>query len=466
VLALATLANDPKSSPVGVTAAKIEWKKGLQEKRFNTDFRVLPSNSMGAYGQYYAGSLGNLGLIEHSEDGLDRASSRPATTLATAFQAAVAKTPYIRKRLFASEWISLEDLRATAKYLTIDALGEGFAEEERKGLTEVFFALSGRFSTDRHLLRRCTLLHLLHVIQEYEQHGTEIPLGDLDWYVGYPVYYYDLLWLTEARAVRYVVPAPLRTCHTLWRQFFAHQFLAHSLETVLWAMLEVLGQDQSGRLVAELVKILLSPDVFRRIGEITGQRCKTPADLLRAAEVAVDSMAQDARKAVKHSMSELSLVGERSDVAVEIARALVMLAVLWARWRKGDDAMRTVAVNAPHELWLGTILPLVESWSDAEIGWHRALEELISACILDQHDRIMYQKGRLDSSWLHRSDGRVFKDQDYEPSERTSRHGSAVSILADLGLVQISGRKCRGLTSAGRRLLQRLLKEADDARSN
>jgi hypothetical protein len=128
--------------------------------------------------------------------------------------------------------------------------------------------------------------------------------------------------------------------------------------------------------------------------------------------------------------------------------------------------MRTVAVNAPHELWLGTVLPLVESWSDTEIGWHRALEELISACILDQHDRIMYQKGRLDSSWLHRSDGRVFKDQDYEPSERTSRHGSAVSILADLGLVQISGKKCRGLTSAGRRLLQRLLKEADDARSN
>jgi hypothetical protein len=179
VVALATLANDPKASPVGVTATKIEWKKGLQGRQFNTDFRVLPSSTLGAYGQYYAGSLANLGLTETGKDGFDRVGSGLANTLATAFHAAVAKTAYIKKRLFASEWIRLEDLRATGKYLTIDALSAGVAEGERKGLIDTFFGLSERFATDRHLVRRHTLLHILHVIEAEGVLGP-CPFGDGD----------------------------------------------------------------------------------------------------------------------------------------------------------------------------------------------------------------------------------------------------------------------------------------------
>src|SRR5689334_2909099 len=152
-VALATVANDPQSSPVGVTATKIEWKKGLEAGRFDTDFRVLPSNSLGGYGQYYSGSLANLGLMDRGEDGFDRAAPEIATPLAEAFHSALSRTPYIRKRLFATDSMTGADLRATAKYLTIDALSAEFATAERQILRDVFFSVSERFSSDRHILR-------------------------------------------------------------------------------------------------------------------------------------------------------------------------------------------------------------------------------------------------------------------------------------------------------------------------
>jgi hypothetical protein len=461
VLALATIANDPQSSPVGVTATKIEWQKGLKAGRFNTDFRVLPSNLLGAYGQYYSGSLANLGMVERDERGFDRPDPTIAASLAAAVHSSLSKTPYIRKGLFATDSIMRADLRSTAKYMTIDALSAEFAVGERRTLRDVFFAVPDRFSTDRHLMRRRTLLHIMHVLSQYERLEVEIPLREIDWYIGYPVYYYDLLKSNGKRGVRYNTPASLQQCHSLWRQFSAHQFLADAIETLLWATLEELGRRRSGLSARELAEALLSSEVFKHLKELTGRPCKAPADLLRSAEAAVAATSKDARGSLSDPLGEYSLAEatDRTSVPHEVARALAMLAVLRARWRVADDAMRFVAMSAPHELWLGTVLPLLERWMKPEGDWPKCAEELVATCILAQHDSVMYDKRSLNRSWLNRGpDGRVFKEQDYEPTVRTSRHSSALGILADLGLLQTSRNRCTGLTRDGTRLLDRFLR--------
>ena len=78
--------------------------------------------------------------------------------------------------------------------------------------------------------------------------------------------------------------------------------------------------------------------------------------------------------------------------------------------------------------------------------------------VLDQHDRVMYEKGRLESCWLHRLDGKIHKDQDYLPVFRASRHWNCVRILRDLGLLEFGANDEISITADGRRQLSRILK--------
>ena len=78
--------------------------------------------------------------------------------------------------------------------------------------------------------------------------------------------------------------------------------------------------------------------------------------------------------------------------------------------------------------------------------------------VLDQHDRVMYEKGRLESCWLHRLDGKIHKDQDYQPVFRSSRHWNSVRILRDIGLLDFGPDNEITITADGQRQLDRILK--------
>lgn len=56
-MALATLAADDSASLVDVDATRKYFATGLGTGSFDCNFQVLPSNRLGGYGQYYAGSL-------------------------------------------------------------------------------------------------------------------------------------------------------------------------------------------------------------------------------------------------------------------------------------------------------------------------------------------------------------------------------------------------------------------------
>jgi hypothetical protein len=62
-LALATLKHDPNSgSVVGANLIRPKLAKFSETGDVDTNFGVLPSDGLGGYGQYYGGSLYELGL--------------------------------------------------------------------------------------------------------------------------------------------------------------------------------------------------------------------------------------------------------------------------------------------------------------------------------------------------------------------------------------------------------------------
>ena len=140
-------------------------------------------------------------------------------------------------------------------------------------------------------------------------------------------------------------------------------------------------------------------------------------------------------------------------------RAMLILFVLYGKWRgmTCDSGFNFVANHASNELWAGTVLHHLDICLKEETSWNSILTILIDHFIVNQHNRIMYEKRRLDSCWIHKIEERIIKDQDYEPRWRSSRHNNAVSIMADLGLIDIDYGKKISITDSGEQMIKRIM---------
>lgn len=126
-LALSTLSLNPKSSVVGsqVVGPKLEKFKATGE--IDTNFKVLPSNAMGAYGQYYGGSLYDLRLTSQTEDGIEHCAPGTATELAEAYHSVVSQTTFCKNKHFEENTFPFVVLQKSAGSVSLDALREPFA---------------------------------------------------------------------------------------------------------------------------------------------------------------------------------------------------------------------------------------------------------------------------------------------------------------------------------------------------
>ena len=250
--------------PVGVDATRLHFEKGKESGSFDSDFKVLPSNSLGGYGQYYGGSNYRLKLSYRPEDFIDRVTEGIGEELAKAYHNTIQDTPYIKKKHYLNSVIPVKDLILKSKeFLTLDAANKPFAAQERKKLIEIFFGLNEQSPDEKTILRRQTLTLILHIIFEYEKNGyyvnTDKSFG-LDEYLLYPIYY-SVLWPEDDKVLPYKRPDSFAVCNDMWKQFCLHQFLFHALEDLLYSVLEV-AAESGGSGLSDIISKLISAGIL------------------------------------------------------------------------------------------------------------------------------------------------------------------------------------------------------------
>jgi hypothetical protein len=464
--AMATVLNNEDTSPVGVTAVRSAINEGRSAKLFNSNFRVLPSNQLGGYGQYYSGSIYQLGLTHRLEDGMDRITEGSAENLATTFHDSIKDTPYIKKRLFLEKAILYKDLNISKKFLTLDALSEPVCSKEREILRQLFFSFSEKKLRERDLLRRQTLAQILYIVSEYEAKGQPAHFDDIDRYLVYPTYYYGVLKFEDETTSAYHCPEKFEVCCSFWRQYCLQQFITQAIESLLYAVLETVGSESGGLSLDDTISRLIGSDFFSMLKDATGNSCKYPWQLLAAFNV-------DKIPAERHSIKlqrNFSITNEKSEIEIlnidskspssALAVTVLLLSCIYGKWRgvKNDIGCSYVVQNSGHELWMGAVIPFLDTWLKKDTTWHEILHLMIEEFVINHHDRVMYGKGKLESCWLSRIEGKIIKEQDYDPRWRSSRHRNAVTILRDLGFVEIDEDMLISITKDGRKILQRVLK--------
>jgi len=463
-IALSTLQHNPDStSVVGADAVRPRLGKYAENREVDTNFAVLPSNGMGGYGQYYGGSLYALGLTHRTEDGIDRAAPGRGDALARAFDDSVALTPYCRQKHFEEKIVPLNVLKKSAERFSLDSLGEGNAAGERELLRNLFFSWDRSEVGDTDLLRRQTLGLILYTISEYGKAGFNPASDSVDRYLVYPPYYYNLLWRDDESPLPYHPPAAFAQCYGFWQQFCAHEYLTQALENLLYCALETLNLQPAGMTLDEVSSSLTIEGFRATLVDVFGAGA-TPRELMLAlgmGAVPSEDQCQAARTSIGATSikSEWALV-DRDGKPEEVASAAIgLLVVLYSKWRSArNEFARYIGTKAGSNLWTGAVLPALDQWFQPDLDWKSAIVSLMEPFVLDQHDRVMYEKGRLESCWLHRLEGKIHKDQDYVPVFRSSRHWNCVRILRDIGLLNFGSDGRVSITADGRRQLSRILK--------
>ena len=458
--AFATLQNDANAGRVvGARSILPKLAQSSERRVIDTNVAVLPSNGMGGYGQYYGGCLYGFGLTYRSEEGIDRTAPGRGEAIANAFERSVAETPYLKQAHYRDNTIPLGVLVESAEIFSLDSLNQEGAVVERELLRELFFSWDRTELRETDILRRQTLGLILHMVSEYERAG--IKSTEVEKHLVYPTYYYGVLWHDE-EPVPYQPPANLATCYGFWQQFCAHEYLTQALETLLWCILEVLNLQPSGMTLADIFRALTEQGFGSTLSRVFGAG-STPSELLAALGINTipdGEQCQQARAQIgaTSDKSEWKLLAVEGGPAETAAAAVGLLAVLYAKWRgAGSEFTRYIGLHASGELWTGAVLPAMDEWLRPDLDWNTALNSFLEPFLLEQHDRIMYEKGRLESCWLSRLDGKIRKDQDYHPVFRSSRHWNCVQILTDVGLLEISPDDELSITAEGRRQLNRVL---------
>lgn len=465
-MALATLQHDPESdSVVGADSIRPRLSNYEHTGEVDTNFAVLSSSPLGGFGQYYAGSFYALGLTHRTDDGIERAAPGRSEALAKAFDFSVGQTLYCRQAHFREPVFPLEVLKESAEQFSLDSLGTERAVEERELLRNLFFAWDRAELGSADLLRRHTLGLILYTVSEYENSGYLPAAGNagVDHYLVYPPYYYGVLWRDDDVALPYRPPEALKNCYGYWQQFCAHEYLTQSLEILLHCTLETLNMQPSGMTLDDVCENLTGQDFETTLVGLFGAG-SSPSGLMTALGIEAVPSADQCRAGHEEigatsDRSEWKLAARRGKLGEVAAAAVGLMAVLYLKWRNArNEFANQIGMKAGENLCTGRVLPELDQWLQPDLDWSSALASLIKTFVLNQHDRIMYEKGRLESCWLHRLEGKILKDQDYQPVFRSSRHWNCVRILRDVGLLEFGIDGKIAITSDGRRTLGRILK--------
>jgi hypothetical protein len=453
---LASLEKGADSHLAGVRTAKEQLAVARNIRNVKCDFRVLPSSGLGAFGQYYEGSILNLGLISRDVDGIYHVTDS-GKALALAFHETIGDTPYIRKKQYLEATIPWNDFAKSCTSFHLDGLAG--SRKERELLTELFFRESLAHTASQ--LRAYSLSAFLQLIDTYAQSSGGGVEGS-QWQLIYAPCYYGQLVLPKDRTKKFVFPDELQDCAEYWKMFCAHQFFTVALEHLLTAVLDLASENISGIPLDEICQSLTSREFLRELSDIHGASCRRPKDLLERA--GVSSPSPDLETHLRNQrdfrldsgMCEwLVLDREPKSPPRRTAVGLSVLAMLYAKWAAMNAGVPAIIrEKAGGELTMWSVFPYVGDWFSDKATWTAVLQPIIEEFVLNQHDRVMYGKGKLESCWLQTVNGRVTKDQDYSPDYRSSRCENSMSILKDLGAIERKAGKLsltkRGVTVLGK----------------
>ncbi len=423
-------------------------------------------NKFGGLGQYYFGPLRDAGILAYNEKGEIHYTEDRGLIIAEAFAQSVMGDDFFE--VLENDWVSEDDLENLLNFCPC-LLAENPAEQN--ALIDFFFSREEIFQHPLWAKREETLNLILDFIQKSKVYNLEIPLESIGVhnflsaaYAG--AFNENLLWENDS-------DQSLET-KLLWRQYYAGELLSFAVQTLFWAGLTKVVEDDALIYDSRSYGSWFAEKFISSVAEFEGEDFAAARDEIEVNLPEITDWKNESHeialtRRLERVVRNKSLPQRREKGVALAVRVLLSLA---ARWRQDEKMEAHFPVSFSNQQLNEYPINLTNLLRFAENEWREMkLEEwlawLASHWGVETHLMIALRKLQgesLDTFKVFPSEEglqvkEIIGDKTIEeillPGFTSPRLRTTLQILWDLGLITVENDSIN-LTSTGETILEEL----------
>jgi hypothetical protein len=403
-----------------------DYMRGRYEdvnKKHDMSFSVLPSNALGAYGQYYKGTLQNWGLTYIDDNEIIRLTD----TGNELFQ--IVNSYYSNCSYFmhykGKQYVPGNVLIEWSEINHFDNIRDKSHVEERNFYKKTLFHLEQKIVDD---YRRDSLTLYLECICEAEKNGLIFD----ERFISNAFYYKKYSTVNELRIFR---PSSfLDEVSFHWMIYEMHVHFQWWISRFFQDFLYKLKGSYSGLSIDEVIGLIDSSIFNNQVKKILHTNIDYYTNKYEVMRKKIKKFSETTDQLLEDSIA----YDETYNMSENCANMLMVLSLIYDKYSSINDDGRfiNIRVRLSEDFWFKDIFQIMNSLEGMNIP--EVLKIILHRFVIQKHDVAMFEKRDLRRCWFTRSGEKYIYHADANIEWRSAKHDKICNFLFDMKLIDKS----------------------------
>lgn len=411
-----------------------------EEKDYNCSFRLLPSQSLGAFGQYYSGTLHNWGLTEVDQQGVMHLTNL-GTKLYKIMVESYANCDYYLNYK-GEQSVPGKVLKKWAKKNEYDNITDLNHVSERDFYINVLFHLDSTQVTD---FRRDSLTIYLECIKGCNERGIKF-----DENIIRNVLYYRRI-RKDSESIKFQLSPFLDDAAFFWEIYETHVYFRWWISEYFRCFLEELASSTDGLMIDEIISDI-NIEIFNdKANEILRMDMNYYLLTFNELSAYVSSINSPDKHLLEDEISSTKI----ENMSHLSSYLLIIIALLRDKYNeiKDDTRYSKVKMTLTDDYWFDEFFSDLDSAKDYKLP--DLLKFILYRYAILKHDVAMYAKNDLRKCWFTKSGERYQFQANSNSIWRPAKHNIIYNFLFDMKLITVKNGYTE-ITCEGNRLYHKL----------
>jgi len=388
------------------------------------NFQLMQSNRFGAFGLYYVGTTQNLGLAEVDENGI-YALTDPGKRLYQIYDAYLQSQNsryYVEYKN--QDKVNADVLLEWGKVNDLINIRENKCEKERNFYKSILFYLDKKNVSG---FRRQTFSLFFEVIKQCRSKE-----GLFNEVIIKTTNYYGSFYDQNKNVHSFELPKNLDDAYYYWNIYEGHGYFRGWLLRYFQVFLEFLKSRADGASIDDFFESFDK----NNFNSVVSTLCGNANDYYNGSMDLIFKLFTHQAELDSPISEESILTGsENASNSELLAKFLLTMVAIMVRFesRRKDEAYLFLQNQRLGDLWFDRLfsIPSIKS-----LPVYEFLQFCLKNFIIQQHDRVMYEKRDLRRCWFTKEQNKYFFQAEINPIWRPAKFQTIMNFVEDMGLVK------------------------------
>ncbi|MPQ44454.1 hypothetical protein [Clostridium tarantellae] len=392
------------------------------DKAYDCEFKVLSSQELGAFGQYYKGTIQNCGLIYVNEEGVVKLT--PTGQELYKIMVNTYKNSKYYNLYKGKKNIPGQILKEWASVNEYDNITDALHKAEREFYKRILFHLETKYVSD---FRRDTLTIYLECIRECNKHSLEFN----EHIIRNSLYYKRIE--TENEIIKFEMSSFLDDAVFYWSIYETQVYFRWWISEYLRYFLKSLSSESDGMTVDEVIENI-DQDIFNaKIRKLTDIDKNYFILTFKELSNCIEKINDLGKYLLEDDLS----YEEIENISHFSADLLSILVLLYEKYKelKKDKRYIDVSLKLIDDYWFDEFFREIDSINKYKVP--DLLRIILNRYVIQKHDNAMYAKNDLRRCWFTRSGDKYQFQSNSSSIWRPAKHRIICNFLFDMGLIAV-----------------------------